>query len=364
VEKVIIIAEAGVNHNGSLDIAMEQIDVALTAGADYVKFQTFVPEKLVSTFAKKAEYQAKRTGYDQSQLEMVRPLALSHGGFRLLAQRCKERGIKFMSTPFDETSLDFLVELGVDILKIGSGDLTNTPFLIKCARYRLPTILSCGMASLSEIRFALGALAIGFTSTSEQDLTIAKIHDAYATSQGRDVLNRYVTLMQCTTEYPVPDDEVNLLTIRAMAEAFGVPVGFSDHSVGTHLALGAIGCGARIVEKHFTTDKTLVGPDHAASLGPDQLNIFVQHIRSLERALGSPEKQATRSELKNREVARRSLVAAEAIQAGDRYSADNLTTKRPGSGVEPMFYWDYIGKIAKHDYLPDQLIEREYGGNL
>ncbi|MEA5050895.1 MAG: N-acetylneuraminate synthase [Oscillospiraceae bacterium] len=328
---VFIIAEAGVNHNGSVELAKKLIDAAAAAKADAVKFQTFIPEKVISQSARKADYQVASTGGGESQLDMVRKLYIPYEGFAALAEYCKQKGILFLSTPFDLPSLDFLCTLGVPYLKIPSGEITNLPLLLAAARKRLPVILSTGMSDLDEIRFA------------------------------RDTLLRNgcprVALLHCNTEYPTPYADANLRAMLAIRSAFGGVVGYSDHTLGIEAPIAAVALGAEIIEKHFTLDKTMPGPDHSCSLEPDELAAMVTAIRHIEAALGSGEKVPSPSERKNKDIARKSIVAARAIRAGEAFSEENLDVKRPGSGLSPTLWFDVIGRTAKRDFAADELIE-------
>jgi len=352
-----IIAEAGVNHNGSLGLALQLIDAAAAAGADAVKFQTFVPEALVSRHATKAVYQQQRTAADESQLDMLRTLALGHSEHLQLHEYCKLRGIEFMSSPFDIASAHFLVDtLNVATLKLGSGEITNGPLLLTLARTGKPLILSTGMSELAEIEQALALLAFGYTDAIA-DPTPATISTAYASDAGRQALCDKVSLLHCTTEYPCPFADVNLRAMDTLREAFGLSVGYSDHTPGITIPIAAVARGARIIEKHFTLDRSLPGPDHQASLEADELRAMIDAIREVEPALGHGRKEPAPSELKNRPIARKALVAARPIRVGEQFSADNLTAKRPANGVSPMQYWDTLGRCAERDYAADEPID-------
>ena len=351
-----VIAEAGVNHNGEFDLACQLIDIAADAGADAVKFQTFVPEEVISRFAPKAEYQLSTTDAAESQLEMARNLRLRDEDFFTLAKRCAERGIRFLSTPFNLSSIDFLAgEMKLDTLKLPSGEVTNGPFLLRAARTGCDIILSTGMATTDEVREALGVLAHGFTHTdnpASRDVFGA----AFDSEQGQGALRDKVTLLHCTTEYPTPFEAVNLRAIDTLREVFGLPVGFSDHTPGITAAIAAVARGAHIVEKHFTLDKALPGPDHKASLDPAKLNALVAALRDVDLALGDGVKQPQPAEIKNMPIARKSLIAQRAIRAGEPFSEENLTVKRPGTGLSPMTYWDWIGQAAPRDFSEDEII--------
>lgn len=353
--QTLIIAEAGVNHNGSPDLALQLVEIAAKVKADIVKFQTFRAERVISRYAPKAEYQTLTTDARESQLDMVRKLELDEETHLKLFKHCTELGIEFLSTPFDEESVDLLVKLGVKRLKIPSGEITNGPLLLKIARTGLPVILSTGMASLPEVEEALGVLAFGYSNRREvpsRDL----FRDALATGAGQAHLAAKVTLMHCTTEYPAPFEDVNLRAMDTMRESYGLPVGLSDHTTGITVSLAAAARGAAVIEKHFTTDKSLPGPDHKASLDPQELAALVTGIRQIEVALGTGAKQPAPSERKNIAIARKSLVAAVPIKAGEPFTPENLTAKRPGTGISPMDYWASLGHPAHHDYDTDEPI--------
>lgn len=352
-----IIAEAGVNHNGDISLAKQLIDIAANAGADAVKFQTFQAEKLVSRDAPKAEYQTQTTGTTESQFEMIRKLELSDLDHELLISHAQSRGIQFLSTPFDIPSLHLLTQrFGLKKIKIPSGEITNAPFLLEIARCAERIILSTGMSTLAEVEAALGVLAFGFT-TDKAIPQRGDFEQAFASDQGQQELGDRVTLLHCTTEYPAPFREVNLRAMDTLASAFGLAVGYSDHTPGIHVSLAAVARGARIIEKHFTSDRTLPGPDHQASLEPQELNQLVQQIREIEQALGDGIKRPTASEWKNREVARKSLVASRAIKAGEVFTEENLTCKRPGTGVSPFSYWETIEQVATRSYDMDETLD-------
>lgn len=327
---ILIIAEAGVNHNGSLERAKEMALAAKNAGADIVKYQTAVPEQVVSRFAEKAEYQKQQTGSEESQLEMIKKIHFGFEEHRRLKAYCDEIGIRYLSTPFDLDSIDFLATLDMPVWKIPSGEITNLPYLEKVAALKKPLILSTGMSMLSEIEDALAVLE----ENGCED----------------------VTLLHCNTEYPTPMEDVNLLAMRDLEEQFALPIGFSDHTLGIEADIAAAALGACVIEKHFTLDKTLEGPDHKASLEPDELAAMVRAVRNIEKALGSGEKHVTPSEAKNRPVARKSIVAKRAIAKGETFTAENLTTKRPGDGISPMLWYEVLGQTAKRDFAEDEKI--------
>lgn len=352
-----IIAEAGVNHNGSIDIAKKLIDVAADAGTDAVKFQTFRADALVNATAPKADYQKKGTDASESQLSMLRKLELNEAAHRTLADHCRLRNIQFLSTPFDEQSLDLLVQrINIPVLKLPSGEITNGPLLLKAAQTKKPVILSTGMSTLAEVRTALGVLAFGYTSRGNKP-SLSAFREAYESKAGQRALKAKVMLLHCTTEYPAPFSEVNLRAMHTIREAFGLPVGLSDHTRGIAVSIAAAALGASVIEKHFTLDRSLPGPDHKASLVPAELHDLVRSIREVEEALGSARKAPTKSELKNIPIARRSLVALSNIIRGELFTADNLGSKRPGSGASPLRYWQLHGKKANKNYLKNELIK-------
>lgn len=351
-----IIAEAGVNHNGSLDLALQLVDAAVEAGVDAIKFQTFKTKYLVTKSAQQAEYQKKNMGKSSSQYEMLKSLELSYEDFTKLKQYCDKKGIMFLSTPFDLESVDFLIQkLKLNVIKIPSGEITNAPYLHKVALSGVDVILSTGMATKEEIHHALAFLSYGFAGKA--DVSFTKVKHFYQTDEAKTLLKGKVSLLHCTTEYPTPYEDVHLNAMDDMREEFHLPVGLSDHTEGVVVPIAAVAKGATIIEKHFTLDKTLPGPDHKASLNPNELKEMVQSIRMVEIALGEKQKRPTNTELKNKEAARKSIVASQAIQRGETFTHDNLTIKRPGTGIEPYYYWDYIGKKAKKDYKEDEVIE-------
>jgi len=352
-----VIAEAGVNHNGDRDKAFQLVDAAAAAGADAVKFQIFSASDLVTKSAEKACYQKAFTGGDARQLEMLQQLELPFDVFRELAVHCRDRGIIFLSTAFGQDSLYFLVdELGVNTLKIPSGDITNGPLLLAHARTRRNLIVSTGMATLGEIEDALALITFGLLGSKEAPSATA-FRAAYQSSTGQDALREMVTLLHCTTEYPAPLDEINLAAMKSMAATFGLPVGYSDHSEGIAVPVAAAAMGACIIEKHFTLDRNLPGPDHKASLEPDELAEMVRMVRVVSQARGSPVKGPTRSELRNLGIARRSLVASRPILCGEVFTEENVSIKRPGTGISPMRYWEVIGTESQRDYSEDEMLK-------
>ena len=331
--QTLIIAEAGVNHNGDIKLAKKLIDVAVNAGADFVKFQTFNADRLATHAAKKAEYQAQTTDRNETQHEMLRRLELTPAMHHELIAHCKMRKIGFFSTGFDIESVDFLASLGQNLFKIPSGEITNLPYLRHIGRLGKPIILSTGMSNMPEIESAIKALEQAGTPRSK------------------------ITVLHCTTEYPTPMRDVNLRAMKSIQTELGVAIGYSDHTLGIEVAVAAVAMGATVIEKHFTLDRNLPGPDHKASLEPAELKAMVSAIRNIEIALGDGVKQITPSEAKNILVARKSLVASKDIQIGERYSAENLTAKRPGTGISPMRWDEIIGLTANRNYAPDELIQ-------
>jgi N-acetylneuraminate synthase len=355
---VFVIAEAGVNHNGSVELARQLIDVAASAGADAIKFQTFRSEAVITRDARKAQYQVTNTGNDESQLDMVRRLELGLAAHRDLMAHARARNISFLSTPFDLESVELLVEaLDLPTLKIASGEITNLPLLLAVGRARRQLIVSTGMATLGEIERALGAIAFGATGAPDAVPTEAALAAAFANERGQTFLREQVSLLHCTTEYPAPPEDVNLRAIATMRSSFGLPVGYSDHTRGVHVSIAAVALGATLIEKHITLDRTMTGPDHRASIEPDELRALVTGIRDVEVALGSGLKLPAASEAKNVAVARKSLVAATAIRRGERFDIANLTTKRPGTGISAMRYHELLGRQAWRDFTPDELID-------
>ncbi|OIO38525.1 MAG: N-acetylneuraminate synthase [Candidatus Omnitrophica bacterium CG1_02_49_16] len=350
-----IIAEAGVNHNGSLAMAKKLVDAAARAGVDAVKFQAFNADRLVTKNAPKASYQIKADRQSRTQWEMIRRLELNEASHRVLFSQCRRRKIGFISTPFDKGCLSFLIRVGVNIIKISSSEITNGPFLVQAARTNLPIILSTGMSTLKEVEESMGALAFGYLR-KKGNPTRRILTNLFRNDLSREVLKNKVILLHCTTEYPAPFIDVNLMAMDTLARHFGVKVGLSDHSEGIAVAIAAVARGAAVVEKHFTLDRNLPGPDHRASLEPKELAVLVRSIREVEQAIGSGKKTPARSEIKNRAIVRKSIVAAAFIKRGDRFSEKNLAAKRPGSGLSPMHYWDLLGKASIKDYQIDERV--------
>lgn len=328
---IFIIAEAGDNHNGDIKLAYKLVDIAVDSGADCVKFQTFITEEIISKKAEKADYQKEQTGSDETQFEMVKKLELSFEEFGMLAEYCKAKGIIFMSTAFDLLSIDFLETLDMPYWKIPSGEITNLPYLIRIASTKKDVILSTGMSELKEIKDAV------------------------------DVLKKYgsgnITILHCNTEYPTPMEDVNLRAMNTLGDFFNTDYGYSDHTLGIEVPIAAVAMGAKIIEKHFTIDRNMKGPDHQASLEPNELKNMVKCIRNIERALGDGIKSPTKSEIKNRDIARKSIVARTNIKKGETLSDINLAVKRPGNGISPMSWFEVVGQVAVRNFDEDELIE-------
>ena len=355
-DPVFIIAEAGVNHNGKDELAFKLVEAAAQAGADAVKFQTFKADQLVCRRAPKASYQTRQTGDKESQFEMLKKLELGEALHRDLIRHCEAHRVQFLSTPFDLESLEFLVrQLDLPQLKLSSGDITNAPLLLKSAHARRPILLSSGMTTLDEIELALGVLSFGLLQKKETPNT-KNFQRSYCSEEGRSVLREFVTLLHCTTEYPAPLESVNLNALDTLRSAFGLKVGYSDHTTGIVASVAAVARGARVIEKHFTLDRDLDGPDHGSSLQPEEFKIMVDSIRQCELAMGDSRKIPTAGEMKNRTVVRKSLVAARDISKGEAFSEENLTFKRPGDGLSPMNFWDALGKIATRSFSADEPI--------
>lgn len=355
--RVYIIAEAGVNHNGFLDKALELVDVAAKAGADAIKFQTFKTDSFVSRSAPKAEYQKKTTSRAESQYDMIKKLELGEEDHLRLTSHCNSVGIDFLSTPFDIESLDFLVtKLALPKIKLPSGEITNGPLLLKAAQSGKTIVLSTGMSTLGEIEIALGILAFGYLKSNTPP-SLRSFQEAYGSEIGQSFLKERVTLLHCTTEYPAPFQDVNLRAMETLRHVFGLSVGYSDHTEGIIIPVAAVASGATIIEKHVTLDRNLPGPDHKASLEPDDLERMVKAIREVELAIGSPIKHPVPSELKNILIARKSLVASRTIRKGERFTSENLAIKRPGGGISPLYYWDWLGRVSDRDYQLDEQVK-------
>lgn len=326
-----IIAEAGDNHNGSFELALKLIDAAKEAGADCVKFQTFVTEEVISTCAQKAEYQKAATNAEENQFDMIKKLELSSEQFRQIKGYCDRKNIRFLSTPFDLPSIQFLDTMDLPFWKIPSGEVTNLPYLLAIAKTEKPVVMSTGMCEMGEIQAAIDILKANGTPK--------------------------ITLLHCNTEYPTPYEDANLRAMETMRKQFGVDVGYSDHTLGIEVPIAAAAMGAVIIEKHFTLDRNMEGPDHKASLEPEELAAMVAGIRRVERALGDEKKRVSPSEKKNRDVARKSIIARRAIRKGELLTEENITTKRPGNGISPMRWFEVLGTSAVRDFEGDELIE-------
>ncbi len=332
--KVLIIAEAGVNHNGNIDSAKKLIDVAAEAGVDYVKFQTFKADKTVTKNAQRADYQDKNTQNKDSQYEMLKKLELSEEMHRELIKYCEIKNIKFLSTGFDLESLEFLDKLGIKLFKIPSGEITNLPYLRKIASFKKPVVMSTGLADMQEV------------------------NNAFYTLLSEGLNKKNITIVHCNTEYPTPMEDVNLKAMNTIGDELGVDIGYSDHTLGIEVPIAAVAMGATVIEKHFTLDRNLPGPDHRASLEPNELKAMVLAIRNIEKAIsGSGVKEPSKSELKNKDVARKSIIASRSINKGEKFNEENLSIKRPGNGINPMLWDDVLGKTAKKDFREDELIE-------
>lgn len=330
---VIIIAEAGVNHNGNIKLAKEMVNKAKEAGADYIKFQTFKPKLLVSRYASKAEYQKKTTDESQTQLQMLEKMTLNYEDFVELKSYCEHIGIGFISTPFDLESIDFLESLNMDFWKIPSGEVTNLPYLESIGKTGRKVILSTGMCEIEEIYEALNILE----KSGSGDITI----------------------LHCNTDYPTDYNDVNLLAMHHIAKEFNKPIGYSDHTIGIEIPIAAVALGATVIEKHFTLDKNMDGPDHKASLNPIELKDMITSIRNTEKGLGDGIKKRTMSEQRNCIAARKSIVAKTNIEKGETFTIDNITIKRPGNGISAMLWYEVLGKVASHEYKEDELISEE-----
>lgn len=329
--KVLIIAEAGVNHGGSIQLAKKLVDVAKNCAVDIVKFQTAIPESLVSKTAKKAQYQEKNTGSDESQLEMIKKLVLTFEEFEELYMYCKQKEILFLSTPFDLESIEFLNQFDMPFWKIPSGEVTNFPYLVKIANTHKPIVMSTGMCNIEEITMAIDVL------------------------KKNGALD--IKLLHCNTEYPTPYQDVNLRAMEVLRDKFSMEVGYSDHTIGIEVPIAAVAMGATIIEKHFTLNRNMKGPDHKASIEPKELEQMVKSIRNIEEAIGVFNKQPTESEYKNIVIARKSIVARRFIKKGEKYTEENITTKRPGNGINPMLWKEVLGTFANRDYEEEEQIE-------
>lgn len=330
-KRTLIIAEAGVNHNGDINIAKKLVDAAADAGVDYVKFQTFKADKLVNKDAKQADYQIENTGVVESQYQMLKRLELTDENHHILIDYCDKKGVKFLSTAFDFESIEFLKDK-LDFYKIPSGEITNLPYLIKVAKLKLPIVMSTGMANMQEVKEALAVLI------------------------AHGINKKDVTILHCNTEYPTPMKDVNLLAMKTIEKELGVKIGYSDHTLGIEIPISAVTLGATVIEKHFTIDKTMEGPDHKASLEPNELKAMVIGIRAIELAMGNGIKTPSESEQKNIKIARKSIVALTDIKEGELFNESNITVKRPGNGISPMKWNEVLGSRASRNYKADELL--------
>lgn len=355
---VYIIAEAGVNHNGSVEIAKKLIEEAYKAGADAIKFQTYKTENLVSFDSPKAEYQTNNLKQkEETQYEMLKRYELDYDSFLSLNSYCDELGIDFLSTPFDISSLEFLIKkTNMKKIKISSGDINNIPLLLNAAKSGKEIILSTGISTLGEIETALSVIAYGYIEEKESIGSLEDVQEVYFSEPGQFVLKEKVSLLHCTSEYPAPFDEVNLNVLQTFKNCYGLNVGYSDHTEGIEIAIAAVALGAKIIEKHFTFDKEATGPDHKASIGSIELEEMVKSIRHVSQAMGSSRKIPTKAELKNKRIVRKSIVAAKKINNGERFTSDNITIKRPGTGRPPGDLWKIIGRKADRSYKKDDII--------
>ena len=354
--KTFIIAEAGVNHNGSLKLALQLVKAAANAGADAVKFQTFIAKNLVTASASKADYQKKSDGVKDSQLQMLQRLELTHAMHEKLIRECRRLKIEFMTTAFERESLKYIRRLGLQRYKIPSGEITNAPFLMEYSRLKKPLILSTGMSDLKEIQEAVGVLAWGILKKKNKP-SRAIFRRLGSNPSVLKKMKNCLTILHCTTEYPAPDTDLNLKALDTLSETFGLSVGYSDHSIGITAAVAAVGRGAVVIEKHLTLDRTMSGPDHAASIEPDEFKAMVDQIRRVEKMLGHAEKRVSASEAKNKVIARKVLVAARDLKKGIRLKALDISIKRAGKGISPMNFWNLLGKKLKKNYKQDEILK-------
>lgn len=359
-DEVYIIAEIGVNHDGSVEKAKALIDVAIDCGCNAAKFQTFKSELVVNKFASKAEYQIKNTNDDSSQLDMIKKLELTKKDFKALQSYCENK-IDFLSTPFDMPSLNFLSdELSVPVIKIPSGEITNAPFLLEISKKRLPMIMSTGMCSLGDVELALGVIAFGLMKIDGNRPSRDAFISAFHSEEGKSVLRQFVTLLHCTSNYPADPSSANIRAMNTMSMAFGLPIGYSDHTEGSLASILAVANGASVIEKHITLNKQDIGPDHQASMEPNEFREMVKQIRLVNTILGHSYKGPTSEEVATSMVARRSLVAATTVELGDIWSEHNLAVKRPGDGVSPFKYWELLGKTNDaRKYQADELLDKK-----
>lgn len=353
--KTLVIAEAGVNHNGSLELALQLIEAASEAGADIVKFQTFSADQLATPILEMAHYQKANCERDQSQYEMLKNLELPIEYYPKLIEHCHRHNILFMSSVFDHRDVPFLQSLNMPFFKIPSGEITNGPLLLEVAKTQMPMIVSTGMATLGEIEQALMVIAFGYARPNEAP-SIEAFQQVWQQKDAHTLVSKKVTLLHCTSNYPTPLQDVHMCAMNTLANAFNVDVGYSDHTHGSLAAIVAVARGAKVIEKHFTLDKDLPGPDHKASLTPTELREMVHAIRNVETLLGSPIKHRTAAEESIVQVVRKSLVAGETIHVGDRFTEKNLTLKRAGSGISPMLFWEQLGKVSRATFQKSETI--------
>lgn len=355
---VYIIAEAGVNHNGSLEMAMQLIDAAANAGANAVKFQTFKAEKLATSAVSKANYQINKSSSQESQQEMLKKYELDESAHVKLLQYCQEKQIDFLSSPFDLDSLDLLAnKLKLNCIKVPSGEITNAPMLLNIAQLGKKAILSTGMSTLNDVEDALSILAFGYLNPNKNPRLLEECYKVYLNDEAKLTLSNNVTLLHCTSEYPAPYDEVNLLAMDTLRDTFHLPVGFSDHTQGIAIPIAAVARGAEVIEKHFTLDRNLPGPDHQASIEPSELSEMILAIRQVEVSIGDGQKIPSKSELKNKDIVRKFLVALKAIKTGEIFSEENLGVKRTGGGISAMEYWKILGKKAQCNYQANEKLK-------
>jgi len=358
---ILIIAEAGVNHNGKLELAFELVDAAITAGVDIVKFQTFQANNLVLPSVDQAQYQQENTNKKQSQYKLLKQLELTFEEHYLIAKYCREKGIAYLSTAFDNESLSFLQnKIGLTTLKVPSGELTNSPFVLLHAQSGCDLIVSTGMATMAEVEQALSVIAFGLLNELNKKPSVTGFRQAYLSVKGQNKLKEKVTLLHCTTEYPAPFDQVNLNAMADMSDTFLLPVGYSDHTQGIAIPIAAAAKGATIIEKHFTLSRTMEGPDHKASIEPDELRVMVDGVRQVEQALGERKKKPVTSEIKNIALARKSLVATRSIKKDQVFNENSLTAMRPGTGISPHNYWQLLGQKATKNYQAGELIDESF----
>ena len=352
-----IIAEAGVNHNGDINLAKELIDIAADCGANAIKFQTFKADKLAHRSLKKATYQIKESSIKENQYEMLKKLELSKSDHYVLIKRAHRKGIDFLSTPFDEESLDFLSELDIPFLKIPSGEVSNLPFLWRIASKGKPMILSTGMSDMKEIDEALATINHGLTNKQEPK-NLKEVFSQWDAKKAKKLLKNKIFILHCTSQYPAAYEEINLLAMQTIAKKFSLPVGYSDHSLDSHISIAAVSLGARIIEKHITLNKEMDGPDHSASLDPDEFRIFVKNIRSLENSLGNGKKNIEKSVKDVKKVIEKQIISIKSIKAGEEFTKNNISVSRCGEGISAKRFWEVLGTTSKYDFDKGQIIKK------